>query len=587
MKRILIMVLCILLSLCGCTEESAAYSVVVSLVETKGCFVPANGQRIQSGQDAVFELVLEEGYAFFSVDYDGEYEVTVENGKQYLRLKSVRYPTRAVVTVTDQYRTIVYHPNGGQGEPFSVDYDVTFHPRVNTETGQTRFRNPGYTLLCWNTRPDGSGQRVGLGSRVSVSPLEPLALYAQWAKWSDDSHFTWEETDEIILTGYTGTEALLVIPEEINGKPVGVIREGTFQNGSAKTVVLPKSLRRVEEGAFSNCQLSELILFDNIEWFSDGSFLDCVQLSTVYINAVEPPWGYAFRRESVLADKIDVLIAHQGHRKIVFYGGCSMWYNLDGQYAQYMLGDSYRVINMGLNGTINSAVQMELITRFLEPGDVFFHTPELSSQTQLMTVTDFGEQDRKLWCGLEYNYDLVALLDLRDFQGLLDSFRFWLEEKQGSTDYSDHYQDEQGRSYFDDMGGIPFERNAGEAFLIDGVWLDPDSLREDSMTRLENAYQSIQEKGALVYVSYACVNIDAVPPEQKENLNAVEERFASCMAEMEGVRLISRLEEYVYHNEDFYDTNYHLLSEPARENTMRWMWDLRAQMELDGIWDRP
>lgn len=586
MKRIFTIALCILLLLCACAEEKTApYSIVVSLVETEGCFIPANGQRIQPGQDAVFEMVLEDGYAFFSVDYDGEYEFKVENGKQFLCLKSVRYPTRAVVTVTDQYRTIVYHPNGGTGETFSRDYDITYHQRPNTCNASAPISNPGHTLFCWNTKPDGSGQRVGLGSRVSVHPLEPLTLYAQWMKWSDASAFIWEESDEIIITGYTGTDETLVIPEEINGKPVGVIRAGAFQNCPADTVVLPKTLKVLEAGAFSNCLLSELILFDSIEWISDGSFLNCGNLESVHINSIEPPYGYEFRRESVLADKVDLLIESQGERKLVFYGGCSMWYNLDGQYAQYELGDSYRVINMGLNGVINSAVQMELITQFLEPGDIFFHTPELSSQTQLMTVTEFEEQDRKLWCGLEYNYDLIALLDLREFPGLLDSFRFWLEGKQGSSEYSDDYRDELGRSYLDDTGGIPFHRDRSEPSLADGVWLDPGYLQPESMERLENCYARIQEKGVTVYLSYACVNLDAVPIEQQGNVQKMDHAFSAYIAGMEGVTLISHLEDYIYHNDDFYDTNYHLLTEPAQKNTTLWLRDLRAQMERDGIWE--
>ena len=474
MKRSLFLMCCIwMLLICGCAAENNPQSITVSLLETEGCLIPANGQRIHPGEDAVFEIVLDDGYAFLSADYDGEYELYVEDGKQYLRLKAVRYPTRAELTVTNQFRTIIYDPNGGEGESVSIDYDVTVHRRPNTQTGTDFYSNPGHTLLCWNTEPDGSGQRIGLGSRVSVSPLEPLALYAQWAEWDPVSDFCWIETDSITITGYIGSSDLVVIPEEINGKPVRAIGANAFSGCLAQMVVLSNTIQTVEDGAFTDCALSALVLFDSIEAISEKSFVNCGNLTTLYINAIEQPYGYDYRRESVLADKVDLLIESLGERKIVFYGGCSMWYNLDGQYAQHTLGDRFRVINMGLNGIINSAVQMEIIAQYLEPGDIFFHTPELSSQTQLMTVTGFGEQDRKLWCGLEYNYDLVSLLDLRSFPGLLDSFQFWLEGKQAGGSYSDYYQDEQGRSYLDDMGDIPFERDKGEQVLIDGVWLDP------------------------------------------------------------------------------------------------------------------
>ena len=55
----------------------------------------------------------------------------------------------------------------------------------------------------------------------------------------------------------------------------------------------------------------------------------------------------------------------------MFYGGCSMWYNLNGQTVQYAVGKEYTVINMGLNGTIDSSVQMQIIGAYLEAGDIF------------------------------------------------------------------------------------------------------------------------------------------------------------------------------------------------------------------------
>lgn len=74
------------------------------------------------------------------------------------------------------------------------------------------------------------------------------------------------------------------------------------------------------------------------------------------------------------------------------------------------LRDRYQVINLGLNGTINSAAQMQIITNYLEPGDIFFHTPEFASGTQMLIQTDMAGDDLKLWCGMEYNYDLVCML---------------------------------------------------------------------------------------------------------------------------------------------------------------------------------
>ena len=79
------------------------------------------------------------------------------------------------------------------------------------------------------------------------------------------------------------------------------------------------------------------------------------------------------------------------------------------------------------------------------------------------------------------------------------------------------------------------------ASLADGVWLEPKFLQQDAMDYLNGLYQNIRAKGAAVYVSYACVNIDAVPEEQKQNVEKMDSLFRGFLSEMEGVRLVSRL----------------------------------------------
>ncbi len=104
-------------------------------------------------------------------------------------------------------------------------------------------------------------------------------------------------------------------------------------------------------------------------------------------------------------------------------------------------------------------------------------------------------------------------------------------------------------------------------------------------TTLDAYYAWFQSRGARVYVSCACVNLDAVPEEQRGNAALLDEMLRKAVGQMEGVTLISSLEDYLYQNSDFFDTNYHLVTQAAKENTALWLRDLRAQMELDGVWE--
>ena len=272
-------------------------------------------------------------------------------------------------------------------------------------------------------------------------------------------------------------------------------------------------------------------------------------------------------------------MAAAGRKKLVCYGGCAMWYNLDSGLMEEAFGGDYAVINLGLNGMVNSAIQMEIMAAFLEPGDVVFHTPELSSETQMMRSMTMDRDDDKLWCGLENNYDLVSLVEFGAAPGLLDSFCDYLQKKDEVSGYSEIYTDSLGRTYLDAWGGIPFERTETTGTLTDRVFLDPACVDGEAMAVLGRHYAEMAARGVRVYVGYACVNLDAAPPEQRENAPVMDRLFREAVASMDGPALISRLEDYLYHTEDFYDTNYHLLSAAAKRNTALWIRDLERAME--------
>ena len=578
----------LLLLLSGCGKGSMPETrIQVSILESTGFTVENNGQYIQPGEDAVFLLSMGYGFSLADTDYDGVYRIAVEGGKIRLTLENVQYPTRVALELTDLYSSITYEPNGGTGEAVTVAYDTTIHLRPNTSIGTDIFTREGHTLTGWNTRADGTGERVGLGSRVSL-PGKELTLYAQWAKWSDGRDFDWAANEEgITITGYHGNDAGLIVPAILDGREVTAIAAGAFRNCAMTGVVLPVTLSTVEDGAFQDCALEVLTLFDNIESIGDGAFSGCEQLKTLRVNAVERPYGISYRKESCYADKADLLILARGEKKIVFYGGCSVWYNLDGSMLSSLLEQGYRVVNMGLNGLVNSSAQMQILEHFLEPGDILFHTPELSSAKQLLIDQTMDiKDDDKLWCGLEYNYDLFALVDLRTVPGALDSFCGYLARKGSGTTYTAAYR-VNGSAFWDEYGCIPFYRDRTQETLADEVYLDPLYISEEAVTRLRTFYDRYQARGVRVYLSYACVNTDAVPEEQRGNVELMDRLFREAVEEMDGPVLISRLEDFLYRRGDFYDTNYHLLSEPARKNTSLWLRDLRAQMEKDGLWKEP
>ncbi len=570
------------LSSCVPSAFAGDSRILISIEEEDGFAVERNGLRILPGEDAVFALTLNRGIALTGTDYPGETDIQTQGKAVTLTLRHVLYPTRVQLNLTTKYCTVTYDGNGGataNGETtVEKRYSLSVHPRPNTETGKNMFSREGYTLIGWNTRSDGMGERIGLGSRVT--PINGQAkLYAQWAKWSGEADFDSQfEDDAVTITGYHGQDETLVIPSLLDGKPVRVLAAGTFTDCTAKEIILPELLQAVEDHAFQNCKLQQLTLFDSIESISDEAFDSCESLQTLRINAVEAPFGYVYRKESVYADKIELLMKAQGKKKLVFYGGCSVWYNLDAIQMDRRFGDEYAVIDLGLNGTVSSAVQMQIMGRFLEPGDILFHTPELSSRPQLMIFTGMGDNDSSLWAGLENNYDLFALVNLKQVDGVFGSLTHYLSLKDRRTDYQQFFSDDYRTPYIDGYGAIPFYRSGSAKNLdvSDKVRLNLDYVTEEALKTLKDYYAWLNGMGVQVLVSYACVNMDAVPEEQRGNVEAMDEAFRAAIASMDGPVLVSRLPDYLYHDSDFYDTNYHLCSEPAKRNTAQWLADLEG-----------
>ena len=601
----LILLFCAFL-LSACTAQSPPQPdpapLLVSITEVEGCQVQNNGLRVSPGEDAVFRLKMEPDFSVSGVDYDGEWELAGEGNEKILTLQNIRVPARVTLTLTNRFTYLCYRANGGEGngeygEEVIKSCDLTNHIRPNTARASELFTRPGYSLTSWNTEADGSGVRVGLGSRVTTEGWKTV-LYAQWEKWSAEENFRFEIREEknskaairrggpeiihiAVITGYTGEEDRVVVPAELSGCPVKEIARDAFAGCPAQAIVLPLSLRKLEEGAFRGAKLTELTLYDNLADFSDQSFAACENLKTLYINAQEAPYGAIYHRENCYADKADLLITAKGSKKLVFYGGCSAWFNLS---PDVMRDDPlYRectVIDMGLNGTVNGAIQMDILSAYLEAGDILFHTPELSSRFQMMSDTRMRKDDARLWCGLDANYDLLSQADLTKVTGLFDSFCYYLSLKDRTASYTDVYEDDKGRRFFGPMGTIPFWHAVAEGIpLGDEVSLAPETLTPEETALLRESHRLLKEKGVDVYLSYACLNVDALSPEEIALIPEMDARYHKVLGEEGNARVISHLSDFLYHEEDFYDTNYHLLSPQADENTRIWLRDLHAALE--------
>ena len=91
--------------------------------------------------------------------------------------------------------------------------------------------------------------------------------------------------DHVEITDYTGEATEIVIPAEIEGKPVTSIGERAFYNcRSLITIDLPDSITSIGKGAFGSCSnLTDIDLPDRLTTISDSAFNGCRSLTGIDI----------------------------------------------------------------------------------------------------------------------------------------------------------------------------------------------------------------------------------------------------------------------------------------------------------------
>lgn len=99
---------------------------------------------------------------------------------------------------------------------------------------------------------------------------------------SDPENFIYEQSDDhIVITGYSGVEATVSIPDTIDGLPVKAIAENAFRElTDLQKVYLPDSVETIDR-AFAFCpELTYVYLGDGIVSMK-GAFRGCAKLATL------------------------------------------------------------------------------------------------------------------------------------------------------------------------------------------------------------------------------------------------------------------------------------------------------------------
>jgi len=134
------------------------------------------------------------------------------------------------------------------------------------------------------------------------SPIKDTLLLYDYVyskeKSTEDGFVYYEKSDKIIITGYTGRESDLKIPEKINNKPVKEIRKNEDSSKEFKaltSLVVPKTVEKIGENAFSSGEIEDLTLNECLKEIGEYAFYYNNIKSLVIPRSVEKIGEGAFK----------------------------------------------------------------------------------------------------------------------------------------------------------------------------------------------------------------------------------------------------------------------------------------------------
>ncbi len=366
----------------------------------------------------------------------GAYAETIVNGA-----KPVETKTTYSLTVSEETNIfanysfkVIYNANGGTAQGGGDTYEQKFSavwykcPVSLPEKGY--FIREGYTLSEYNTKPDGSGTAVSLGSRVFTDDKGVTTLYCIWEKQSPEADFEYTGSGlTATITSYKGTDETVVIPDTLGGAKVITVGAGAFKGTTAKKVILSKNVRNVNDKAFAGSDIDSLVIFDSLTFITDNAF-DPGQLKHLRINASLGMFKNWMQTQSTT--KLDRLVyaAGKGIKKLVMYGGSGSLYGFECKQIDEALNGKYCVINVGSNANATAAFFFDWFEELVTEDDIILWVPELGSY--MLGDTRFTD---RLWGVISGHYDAFRNVDISEFSNVLTTYTSYAGQHVTACDF--------------------------------------------------------------------------------------------------------------------------------------------------------
>lgn len=454
-------------------------------------------EKYAVGEEVEINITPKDNNKFMCFSYERPYRTTEKRTSSGMavsfeskyKIKIEKDTTLYTNYFTNELLDIEYVANGGTTidgkNGFTVDYLFTGgHINPVTILGTYYLFRDGYTLESYNTKADGSGVRVGIGSKVDIEHAEnnKIKLYAQWKKWDDPSLFEVENIDDqtVAIVKYIGDKLKdeIVIPNIINNKKVVRIKEQAFDGLNIKSIIFNLDLNSIEKKSIINCNdLKSILFFTNLKSVSKESF-DTDSLETIYINSTIYAKDYSTHERDLTA-QIDIIRAMKNER-VIFIGQSTIRYNHNFKpfKDKYPNKDFYVY---GMMAGCNFAVPLDLLTNFLTSND----TVVISILENTIRPNYVGAWT---FVFVKHNFDLLQLLNYQQYIDIFfDSYSKFAANEVVNGLYNERFTSEHNGS-LDSFGSMTW----GQPITNEGN-VDSSYIPEFKKYQVNSYYTYLQE----------------------------------------------------------------------------------------------
>ena len=538
------------------------------------CSITTNVEPSVGGREKVsLFIIMRDGFTFDGWSQD---KAIPNGGSVATSSRTYNISASKDVTVWANYSAnIIYDPNGGKvksgGETYNQEYSVVWFRCPNTLTAKDYFVRDGYTLVEYNTKADGTGTAVGLGSRTAIPAEGKLTLYCIWEKQNDAADFETKVSGKgVAITKYKGIASNVVIPDTIGGKTVVAIASGAFKGSSAERVVLTPGITTIENGAFENCKkLETLVMFDSLMSVSSNSFSGTT-IKNLRVNAALDM--YKEWTVGMINVKLDSFLYATSQQKDIFaiYGGSGSYYGFDCAAIDEALDGKYSVVNMGVNANLSASIMFEYMSKFLRENDTVLWAPEAGPW--MFGDTSFSN---RTWGFLAAYYDIFRYVDISKYSRVFDYYSSFASDHAGKQQSFEVFNGD--CNHYGDYTAVAKQKD----MIYDGYSnkynSEAKAIANGSYSYIDGVFKKMSENGVKLYYTFAAMDESATALDEE-----VFKNLADVVEKTFGMSAISDYKNCLIPHKYMLDSEWHLTLEGAKLRTQSLIKDILAQIAKEG-----